>query len=110
MASRTPSAPVSRSVSSGSLPTRSPTPLMERSPPEKEKEAAIREACEKEQVSTLVDLATSNSGLISDSLRRTACKPRPHEHSGYSPTPKSCSPTPHTPPHRPMSSYGPLAD
>lgn len=45
---------------------------MERSPPEKEKEAAIREACEKEQVSTLVDLATSNSGLISDSLRRTA--------------------------------------
>ncbi|KAF2846625.1 hypothetical protein T440DRAFT_471697 [Plenodomus tracheiphilus IPT5] len=72
MASRTPSAPVSRSVSSGSLPTRRATPVIELSPAEKEKEAAIRAACEKEDVSALVGLATSTSGLVSDSLRRTA--------------------------------------
>ncbi|KAH9870874.1 hypothetical protein J1614_006446 [Plenodomus biglobosus] len=74
MASCTPSAPVSRSVSSASLATSCATPDSDREllPAEKDKEAAIRAACEKEHVSALVDLATSTSGLVSDSLRRTA--------------------------------------
>ncbi|KAH7371106.1 GTPase-activating protein gyp10 [Pyrenochaeta sp. MPI-SDFR-AT-0127] len=72
MASRTPSRSVSRSVSSGSLPQRRPTPAIELSPADKEKEALIRAACQDHDVDTLVRLATSNSGLVSDSLRRTA--------------------------------------
>ncbi|KAF1850424.1 uncharacterized protein K460DRAFT_301456, partial [Cucurbitaria berberidis CBS 394.84] len=72
MASRTPSRSVSRSVSSNSIPPRRATPVVELSPADKEKEALIRAACLDGDVSTLVQLATSNSGLVSDSLRRTA--------------------------------------
>jgi hypothetical protein len=73
MASRNSSRSVSRSVSSNSLPQRRTTPVAEPSPAEKEKEALIAAACRDRDVSTLVNLATSTSGLISDSLRRTAC-------------------------------------
>lgn len=72
MASRTPPA-VSRSVSTASLPPRRPTPVNELSPAEQAKEALIRAACKDGHVAALVDLATSTSGLVSDSLRRTAC-------------------------------------
>ncbi|CAO2653402.1 Nn.00g028130.m01.CDS01 [Neocucurbitaria sp. VM-36] len=72
MTSRPPSRSVSRSVSSNSLPPRRATPAVELSPADKEKEALIRAACEDGDVDTLVRLATSNSGLVSDSLRRTA--------------------------------------
>jgi hypothetical protein len=75
MASRNSSRSVSRSVSSTSLPQRRATPVVELSPAEKEKEALIAAACRDRDVSTLVNLATSTSGLISDSLRRTACMP-----------------------------------
>lgn len=40
---------------------------------EQQKEALIRAACEHGRVATLVGLATSSSGLVSDTLRRTAC-------------------------------------
>jgi hypothetical protein len=73
MASRNSSRSVSRSVSSTSLPQRRATPVVELSPAEKEKEALITAACRDRDVSTLVNLATSTSGLISDGLRRTAC-------------------------------------
>ncbi|KAJ4364384.1 GTPase-activating protein gyp8 [Neocucurbitaria cava] len=72
MASRTPSRSVSRSVSSNSLPPRRATPVAELSPADKDKATLIRAACEDGDVDTLVQLATSNSGLVSDSLRRTA--------------------------------------
>ncbi|KAI8941840.1 hypothetical protein NX059_003039 [Plenodomus lindquistii] len=72
MASHTPSAPVSRSASSGSLPSRRATPVVELSPADKEKAAAIQAACDTADVSALVELATRTSGLVSDSLRRTA--------------------------------------
>jgi hypothetical protein len=69
MASRNPS----RSVSSNSLPPRRAPSAAELSPAEKEKEALVAAACRDGDVSTLVHLATSTSGLVSDSLRRTAC-------------------------------------
>ena len=78
MTSRTPSRSVSRSVSSNSLPPRRATPAVELSPADKEKETLIRAACEDGDVDTLVRLATSNSGLVSDSLRRTACRSPTH--------------------------------
>ncbi|KAI4650035.1 uncharacterized protein J4E78_008316 [Alternaria triticimaculans] len=72
MASRTPSGSVSRSVSSGSLPTRHATPVPQLTPAEKEKESLVRAAIDNGDVTALVDLATSPSGLVSDSLRCTA--------------------------------------
>jgi hypothetical protein len=75
MASRNTSRSVSRSVSSNSLPPRRTIPVIELSPAEKEKEALIAAACRDRDLSTLVHLATSSSGLLSDSLRRTACMP-----------------------------------
>jgi hypothetical protein len=92
MASRNPSRsasrPTSRSVSSNSLPSRRTPPIVELSPAEKEKEALILAACRDGDLSTLVQLATSTSGLISDSLRRTACMfpttaPQPTVTDGY---------------------------
>jgi hypothetical protein len=78
MASRNPSLsgsrPTSRSVSSNSLPPRRASPVVELSPAEKEKEALISAACRDGDLAALVHLATSTSGLISDSLRRTACR------------------------------------
>ena len=73
MASRTSSRSLSRSVSSGSTPPRRATPAVELSPAEKEKEAQITAACEGRDISALVELATSVSGLVSDRLRCTAC-------------------------------------
>ncbi|KAH5240636.1 hypothetical protein HBI72_209200 [Parastagonospora nodorum] len=70
--SRSASRSVSRSVSSNSLPPRRTSPVVELSPAEKEKEALIAGACRDRDLSTLVHLATTSSGLISDSLRRTA--------------------------------------
>ncbi|CAN9180518.1 unnamed protein product [Alternaria alternata] len=72
MASRTPSGSVSRSVSSGSLPSRHATPVSQLTPTEKEKESLVRAAIDNGDVTALVDLATSPSGLISDTLRRAA--------------------------------------
>jgi hypothetical protein len=78
MASRNPSLsgsrPTSRSVSSTSLPSRRTPSVVELSPAEKEKEALISAACRDGDLAALVQLATSTSGLISDSLRRTACR------------------------------------
>jgi len=71
--STNPSRPSSRSVSSNSVPSRRATPVLELSPAEKEKEALIAAACEERDLPTLVQLATSTYGLVSDSLRRTAC-------------------------------------
>ena len=60
---------------------------MELSPADKEKEALIRAACEHGDVASLIDLATSSSGLLSDSLRRTACKlPTAHPSFSYTTT------------------------
>jgi len=78
MASRTPSASVSRSVSSGSLPSRHASPAIHLSPAEKEKETLVRAAIDNGDVDALVHLATSASGLVSDSLRCTACRPPSH--------------------------------
>jgi hypothetical protein len=75
MASHTPSASVSRSVSSGSLPSRHATPVSQLTSAEKEKETLVRAAIDNGDVTALVDLATSPSGLISDSLRCGACMP-----------------------------------
>ncbi|KAF2818876.1 hypothetical protein CC86DRAFT_375518 [Ophiobolus disseminans] len=61
-----------RTVSSGSIPRRRSSPLVELSPAEKEKEALITAACQEGDVAALVHLATTTSGLVSDSLRRTA--------------------------------------
>jgi hypothetical protein len=61
----------SRSVSSGSIPTHHSTPV-DLSLAEKAKEGLIATACEEGDLAALVDLATSNHGLVSDSLRRTA--------------------------------------
>ncbi|KAF1838912.1 hypothetical protein BDW02DRAFT_585507 [Decorospora gaudefroyi] len=72
MATRTPSRSVSCSVSSGSLPSRHSTPGIQLSPAEKDKAALIRAAIDDGDVGALVSLATSSSGLISDSLRCTA--------------------------------------
>ncbi|KAH8725579.1 rab-GTPase-TBC domain-containing protein [Phaeosphaeriaceae sp. PMI808] len=72
MASRTTSRSASRSVSSSSLPPRRASTRMDLSPAEKEKEALIVAACRDQQLPDLVRLATSPSGLITDSLRRTA--------------------------------------
>ncbi|KAF9693426.1 hypothetical protein EKO04_008697 [Ascochyta lentis] len=66
-ASRTPS----RSVSSGSLPTRCSTPV-DLSLAEKVKEGLVTAACDQGHVAALVDLCTSTHGLVSDSLRRKA--------------------------------------
>lgn len=77
MAYRTPSGSVSRSVSSGSLPSRHATPVSQLTPTEKEKESLVRAAIDNGDVTALVDLATSPSGLISDTLRRAACTPLP---------------------------------
>ncbi|KAF2127743.1 hypothetical protein P153DRAFT_387476 [Dothidotthia symphoricarpi CBS 119687] len=57
----------SRSVSSGSLPSRPGTPHAEG-----KKETLIRAACASRDLDALVHLATSTHGLVSDSLRRTA--------------------------------------
>ncbi|KAF1940043.1 GTPase-activating protein gyp10 [Clathrospora elynae] len=70
MASRTPSSSVSRSVSSVSLPSRHATPAVELSPADKGKEVLIRAAIDDANIGALVGLATSVSGLVSDSLRR----------------------------------------
>jgi hypothetical protein len=67
MASRT----SSPSVSSDSPPSRQPTPI-DLSLAEIAKEGLIITACEKGDLATLVHLATSTHGLVSDSLRRTA--------------------------------------
>jgi hypothetical protein len=68
-----PSRPASRSVSSNSPPSRRPSHPVELSPAEKEKEGLIAAACRDRDLAALVHLATSTSGLVSDSLRRTAC-------------------------------------
>lgn len=73
MASDTPSRPVSRSVSSNSLPPRRTSPAVELSPAEKKKEALITAACRDRDLPELVRLATDTSGLLTDGLRRTAC-------------------------------------
>jgi len=62
----------SRSVSSSSLPPRRPSPLIELSPADKEKEALISAACEDGDLDSLALLATGTSGLLTDGLRRTA--------------------------------------
>jgi len=62
----------SRSVSSSSLPPRRPSPLIELSPADKEKEALISAACGDGDLDSLVLLSTGTSGLLTDSLRRTA--------------------------------------
>lgn len=67
MASRT----SSPSVSSDSAPSRHPTPI-DLSLAEIAKEGLIITACEKSDLPTLVHLATSTHGLVSDSLRRIA--------------------------------------
>lgn len=67
MASRT----SSRSVSSGSIPTRRSTPL-DLSLAEKAKEGLIATACEDGDLAALIDLSTSTHGLVSDSSRRRA--------------------------------------
>ncbi|KAF7447267.1 GTPase-activating protein [Pyrenophora tritici-repentis] len=72
MASPSHSASVSRSVSSGSLPSRHASPAIHLSPAEQEKEALVRAAIDAGDVDTLVHLAMSASGLVSDSLRCTA--------------------------------------
>ncbi|CAA9960534.1 hypothetical protein PTNB85_01549 [Pyrenophora teres f. teres] len=72
MASPSHSASVSRSVSSGSLPSRHASPAIHLSPAEKEKETLVRAAIDAGDVDSLVHLATSASGLVSDSLRCTA--------------------------------------
>ena len=64
----------SRSVSSSSLPPRRPSPLIELSPADKEKEALISAACGDGDLDSLVLLSTGTSGLLTDSLRRTACR------------------------------------
>jgi hypothetical protein len=67
-------------VSSTSLPPRRPSPpVVDLSPAEKEKEALVAAACRDRDLATLVHLATSSSGLVSDELRRTACT-YPHLH------------------------------
>lgn len=68
-----PSRPSSRSVSSQSLPSRRASPVVELSPADKAKEASIAAACRDRDLAALVQLATSKSGLVSDSARRTAC-------------------------------------
>ena len=73
MASNNPSRSVSRSVSSTSLPRRRSSPIIDLSPAEKEKEALITAACRDRDLPALVQLATTPSGLLTDSLRRTAC-------------------------------------
>lgn len=67
MASRT----SSRSVSSGSVPTRRPTPI-DLSLAEKAKVSLVAAACEEGDAYALVELATSAYGLVSDDLRRIA--------------------------------------
>lgn len=76
MASPTSSASLSRSVSasSSSLPSRHSTPVATLSPAEQEKEALVRAAIDNDDVAALVHLATTSHGLVSDSLRRTACR------------------------------------
>jgi hypothetical protein len=49
----------------------------ELSPAEKEKAALITAACQSRDLGHLVRLATSLHGLVSDSLRRTACTSAP---------------------------------
>ena len=66
-----PSRTSSPSVSSDSVPSRQPTPI-DLSLAEIAKEGLIITACEKGDLPTLVHLATSTHGLVSDSLRRTA--------------------------------------
>lgn len=61
----------SPSVSSDNVPSRQPTPI-DLSLAEIAKEGLIITACEKGDLTTLVHLATSTHGLVSDSLRRTA--------------------------------------
>lgn len=73
--SRSASRSASRSVSSNSLPPRRTSPVIELSPAEREKVALIAAACRDRDLPTLVHLATTSSGFISDSLRRTACMP-----------------------------------
>lgn len=74
MASPYPSRPVSRSVSSQSIPSRrASASVVELSPAEKEKGALITAACRDRDLPALVGLATSTPGLVSDSHRRTAC-------------------------------------
>lgn len=67
MASRTPS----RSVSSGSIPTRQATPEG-LSLAEQAKEGLVATACDEGDVDALVELSASTHGLVSDKLRRTA--------------------------------------
>ncbi|KAF1924959.1 uncharacterized protein M421DRAFT_8399 [Didymella exigua CBS 183.55] len=67
MASRTPSP----SVSIDSASSRQPTPI-DLSLAETSKEGLVVTACEKGDLPTLVHLATSTHGLVSDRLRRTA--------------------------------------
>lgn len=64
---------MSRSVSSQSFPPSRPAPAIELSPAEKEKAGLIAAACRDRDLDTLVHLATSTSGLLSDDLRRSAC-------------------------------------
>jgi hypothetical protein len=61
----------SPSVSSDGVPSRPPTPT-DLSLAEIAKEGLIITACEKNDLATLVQLATSTYGLVNDSLRRTA--------------------------------------
>ncbi|KAH7385264.1 rab-GTPase-TBC domain-containing protein [Phaeosphaeria sp. MPI-PUGE-AT-0046c] len=72
MASTNPSRSVSRSVSSTSLPRRRSSPIIDLSPADKAKEALIAAACRDRDLPALVHLATTSSGLLTDSLRRTA--------------------------------------
>lgn len=67
MASRT----SSPSVSSDSAPSRHSTPI-DLSLAEIAKESLIKTACEKHDLPTLVHLATSTHGLVSDRMRRLA--------------------------------------
>jgi hypothetical protein len=75
MAPNNPARPMSRSLSSQSLPPSRPAPVIELSQAEKEKAALIAAACRDRDLEALVHLATSTSGLLSDDLRRTACEP-----------------------------------
>jgi len=59
-------------VSSSSLPSRHASPALHLSPAEKEKETLVRAAIDSGDADALVHLATSTSGLVSDSLRCTA--------------------------------------
>jgi hypothetical protein len=48
------------------------------SPTAAKKVTYIEDACRDEDLDALIDLATTNGGLVKDSLRRTACRNTSH--------------------------------